>query len=206
MLLAIDTSGGTSVAIVDLDRGVIAEHSSTDPRGHAEAIGKLLRDCLEDWGGAVTSLSGVAAGMGPGPFTGLRVGIAGARAFAFGIGKPVVPVMSHDAIAYGSTHPVLVVTDARRREVFWSTYSGTDAAGLPTRTAGPALAPAAELEQHVAGYAGYQLLDGGLVSAGALGMVAELMYASRRPFAADSAVYLRSPDVTLSAGPKRVTS
>ncbi len=206
MLLAIDTSAGTSVAIVDLDRGIIAEHSSTDPRGHAEVIGELIRDCLDDWGGDVTSLSGVATGMGPGPFTGLRVGIAGARAFAFGIGKPVVPVMSHDAIAYGATQPTLVVTDARRREVFWSVYSGTDAAGLPTRTAGPALAPAAELEQHVAGYADYLLLDSGLVSAGALGMVAELMYANRRPFGADTAIYLRSPDVTLSTGPKRVTS
>ena len=151
-------------------------------------------------------MSGVVAGMGPGPFTGLRVGIAAARAFAFGAGKPLVPVISHDAIAFGATEPVLVVTDARRREVFFSTYSGTDDTGLPIRLTGPALAPAAELENHVSGYASFGLLDGGQVSAGALGMVAELMYAHGRPFAADTAVYLRSPDVTLSAGPKRVTS
>jgi len=206
MLLAIDTSAGTSVAIVDLDLGVIAEHSSTDPRGHAEVIGEFIRSCLIEWGGDVTTLSGVVAGMGPGPFTGLRVGIAAARAFAFGATKPLVPVVSHDAIALGATEPVLVVTDARRREVFYSTYSGTDAAGLPLRTAGPALAPANELENHVSRYSDFRLLDGGQVSAGALGMVAELMYVNRRPFAADAAVYLRSPDVTLSAGPKRVTS
>ncbi len=206
MLLAIDTSAGTSVAIVDRELGIIAEHSSPDPRGHAEVVGEFIKNCLTDWGGEVTTLSGVVAGMGPGPFTGLRVGIAAARAFAFGAGKPLVPVISHDAIAFGATEPVLVVTDARRREVFFSTYSGTDATGLPLRLTGPALAPASELANHVSGYAGFRLLDGGQVSAGALGLVAELMYANGRPFAADTAVYLRSPDVTLSAGPKRVTS
>lgn len=200
MLLAIDTSAGTSVAIVDRDAGIIAEHSSADPRGHAEVIGEFIQACLHDWGGDVTTLSGVVAGMGPGPFTGLRVGIAAARAFAFGSGKIVVPVASHDAIAFGAVEPVLVITDARRHEVFWSTYSGTDEAGLPIRTAGPSLAKDAELERK-----GFLLLDGGLVSAGALGMVAELQYASKRPFAADEPLYLRSPDVTLSAGPKRVT-
>lgn len=206
MLLAIDTSAGTSVAIVDRDAGVIAEHSSADTRGHAEIVGTFIRACLDDWGGAVTSLSGVVAGMGPGPFTGLRVGIAAARAFAFGAGLLVVPVVSHDAIAFGATDPVLVVTDARRRELFWSTYSGSDAAGLPLRTSGPNLARATELEHDVPGHDGYRVLDGGLVSAGALGLVAELQYANGRPFAADRPLYLRSPDVTLSVGPKRVTS
>lgn len=206
MLLAIDTSAGTSVAIVDRDAGVIAEHSSPDTRGHAELIGTFIQACLDDWGGVVTSLSGVVSGMGPGPFTGLRVGIAAARAFAFGAGKIVVPVVSHDAVAFGAEGPVLVVTDARRHELFWSTYSGSDAAGLPVRTSGPNLAKAAELEHDVPGYGGYRLLDGGLVSAASLGLIAELQYAHGRPFAADQPLYLRSPDVTLSAGPKRVTS
>jgi tRNA threonylcarbamoyl adenosine modification protein YeaZ len=206
MLLAIDTSAGTSVAIVDRDAGVIAEHSSPDTRGHAELIGTFIRACLDDWGGSVTTLSGVVSGMGPGPFTGLRVGIAAARAFAFGAGKVVVPVVSHDAVAFGADGPVLVVTDARRHELFWSTYSGSDAAGLPVRTSGPNLAKAAELEHDVPGYSGYRLLDSGLVSAASLGLVAELQYAHGRPFATDQPLYLRSPDVTLSAGPKRVTS
>lgn len=206
MLLAIDTSAGTSVAIVDLNGGILAEHSSPDTRRHAEVIGHLIRDCLVDSGAAVTDLSGVVAGMGPGPFTGLRVGIAAARAFAFGAGKQVVPIVSHDAIAYRAAGPVLVVTDARRHEVYWSTYSGSDAAGLPMRTAGPTLAKASEVESAVPGYSGYLVLDDGQVSAGALGMVAELAFANSRPFAADEALYLRSPDVTISAGPKRVTA
>jgi len=206
MLLAIDTSAGTSVAVVDREAGILAEHSSDDTRRHAEVIGELIAACLADSGIAVAALSGVVAGMGPGPFTGLRVGIASARAFAFGAGRIVVPIVSHDAIAFGQDGPLLVATDARRSEVYWSTYSGTDAVGLPIRTAGPSLAKAAELEQAVADFGAYRLLEARTVSAASLGMLAETLYANGRAFAADEPLYLRSPDVTLSAGPKRVTS
>ena len=206
MLLAIDTSAGTSVAIVDRDAGVLAEHSSDDTRRHAEVIDGLILACLEQSGVAVTTLSGVAVGMGPGPFTGLRVGIAAARAFAFGAGKPVVPVVSHDAIAYGSTRPTLVVTDARRREVYWSTYSGSDEQGLPIRTQGPALARPDDLAQAVDGYGGYVRLDAAVVSGASIGLLAEGLFLHGRPFAGGEALYLRSPDVTMSAGPKRVTA
>jgi tRNA threonylcarbamoyl adenosine modification protein YeaZ len=205
VLLAIDTSAGTSVAVVDRDAGILAEHSEADTRRHAEVIGDLIQAALRDSGIAVTDLSGVAVGMGPGPFTGLRVGIAAARAFAFGAGKPVVPVVSHDAIAFGAAGPLLVVTDARRREVYWSAYSGTDAAGLPVRDSGPGLVQPAALAEVVPGFAGYRRLDAATVSAASIGLVAELLYLHHRPFAGDQALYLRSPDVTPSAGPKRVS-
>ncbi|TBN57789.1 tRNA (adenosine(37)-N6)-threonylcarbamoyltransferase complex dimerization subunit type 1 TsaB [Glaciihabitans arcticus] len=206
MLLAIDTSAGTSVAIVDRDAGVLAEHSSDDTRRHAEVIDGLIIACLEQSGIAVTALSGVAVGMGPGPFTGLRVGIAAARAFAFGAGKPVVPVVSHDAIAFGITEPTLVVTDARRREVYWSAYSGSDEQGLPIRTQGPELARPDDLATAVDGFAGYRRLDAAVVSGASIGLLAEGLYLHGRPFAGNEAMYLRSPDVTMSAGPKRVTA
>ena len=205
MLLAIDTSAGTSVAIVDHAAGVLAEHSSDDTRGHAEIIGTLIAACLDESGVPVTALSGVVAGMGPGPFTGLRVGIAAARAFAIGAGTIVVPVVSHDAIAFGIDGPTLVATDARRSEVYWSAYSGSDAAGLPIRTRGPALAKATELATTVPGFDGYRLIEARTVSAAALGLLAESLHANGRHFALDEALYLRSPDVTISAGPKRVT-
>jgi len=205
MLLAIDTSAGTSVAVVDRDRGILAQHDSEDTRRHAEVIGDLIAACLADSGIAVADLSGVVAGMGPGPFTGLRVGIAAARVFAWGAGKPVIPVVSHDAIAFGEREPVIVATDARRREVYWSAYSGLDAAGLPVRVSGPELVKTDEL-QTVTGFESYRLITAATVSAGALGMVAETMYAAGRSFAADEPLYLRSPDVTISAGPKRVTA
>lgn len=204
MLLAIDTSAGTSVAVVDRDGGILAEHSSDDPRGHAERIGDFIQASLADAGVRPADLSGVAVGMGPGPFTGLRVGIAAARTFALGIRRPVVPIVSHDAIAFGHPRPALVVTDARRRELFWSRYDAPDDLGLPVRLAGPAIVAAADLETLRAEAAG-DLLDGGLVRAGSLGLLAESLFEHGRPFAANAPLYLRSPDVTLAAAPKRVT-
>lgn len=210
MLLSIDTSAGTSVAIVDRDQGIIAEHTEPDTRRHAEVIGELILRCLADAGVAVTELSGVAIGMGPGPFTGLRVGIAAGEAFAFGAGKSAARVVSHDSIAFqhyatGESGPILVVTDARRREVYWSTYRGADEFGLPERVDAPGLARPDELAAVVPGFAGYTRIDADAVSAGAAGMLAETLFANGRSFAGTQALYLRSPDVTVSAGPKRVS-
>ena len=207
MLLAIDTSAGISVAVVDRDAGILAERGSDDTRSHAELIGDFIHECLRESGIAVSDLSGVVAGMGPGPFTGLRVGIAAARVFAIGAGKPVIPVVSHDAIAFGLTEPTLVVTDARRREVYWSLYSRMDAAGLPVRVDGPNLDRPADLAtpDFVDRHSGYRRLDAATVSAGSLGMLAESLYANKRPFAGSEPLYLRSPDVTPSDGPKRVS-
>lgn len=206
MLLSIDTSAGTSVAVVDRDGGVLAAHAVADTMRHAEAIGALIADSLREAGVAPADLSGVVAGMGPGPFTGLRVGIAAARAFAFGAGKPVVPIVSHDAIAFeryraGARGGMLIVTDARRRERYWSAYTGCDELGLPLREDGPGLArpdalPHPQLER----------VEASRVDAGDLGMLAELLFLHRRPFAADVPLYLRSPDVTVSSGPKRVSA
>jgi tRNA threonylcarbamoyl adenosine modification protein YeaZ len=205
MLLAIDTSTGTSVAVVDRDAGVIAEVGTDDPMRHAEAIGAFIRRALADAGVAPASLSGVAAGMGPGPFTGLRVGIAAAHAFALGIGRPFVPVVSHDAVAWawyrdGGEGALQVVTDARRRESAVSGYAGIDRDGLPARIAGPALFPRDEVPV-VDGLR----LDAALVPAGGVGMIAELAYAAGRlPLTGDEPIYLRAPDVTISTG-KRVS-
>jgi tRNA threonylcarbamoyl adenosine modification protein YeaZ len=215
MLLAIDTSAGTSAAVVDRRGGVLAERSSSDTRLHAEVVGTLVAGVLAEAGVAVTALSGVAVGMGPGPFTGLRVGIAAAQAFALGAGIPVVRVVSHDAIAFaryagGGSGRLLVVTDARRREVYWSAYAGASDAGIPVRAHGPALTRPADLDGTVTG-SGFPLdgdterIDAEEVSAGALGMLAETMFSAGVPFAAAEPLYLRSPDVTLSAGPKRVS-
>lgn len=211
MLLAIDTSSGTSVAVVDRDAGVLSEVVEADTMRHAEVIGTLIREALDTAAVPVSALSGVVAGMGPGPFTGLRVGIAAAKAFAIGAGRPLVPVVSHDAVAaehYAAEHfaagqdgPLLVVTDARRRERYWTAYSGVDELGLPVRLDGPGLARPDELP-----HPAIARIDATVVSAGLLGMIAEIRFANRRPFDPDEPLYLRSPDVTLSAGPKRVSA
>ncbi|WP_353807355.1 tRNA (adenosine(37)-N6)-threonylcarbamoyltransferase complex dimerization subunit type 1 TsaB [Agromyces sp. SYSU T00194] len=206
MLLAIDTSAGTGVAVVDDDGRVVAERATDDTMRHAEAIGELLAGALADAGATGADVSAVVAGMGPGPFTGLRVGIAAAHAFAFGAGVPVLPVVSHDALAAewyaaGGTGPLLVVTDARRRERYWSAYEGLDADGLPVRVEGPGLAKPDALPE-----AAGTRLDAHRVSAAALGTLAAGMGAAGVPFAADEPLYLRSPDVTPAAAPKRVSA
>ncbi|GHD80066.1 tRNA threonylcarbamoyl adenosine modification protein YeaZ [Salinibacterium amurskyense] len=206
MLLAIDTSAGTTVAVVAADGSVRAERNSLDTRKHAEVVGDFIHGALADAGVAVTDLTGVVAGMGPGPFTGLRVGIVAARAFAFGAGLPLLPVVTHDALALGETEPVVVATDARRKELYWSTYEGSDAAGLPILVEGPALAPAAELATSVPNFEHFALRDTEPVQATRLARLAHLLRENDRPFAGEEALYLRSPDVTPSAGPKRVTA
>lgn len=210
MLLAIDTSAGTTVAIVDRDRGIISERSSADTRSHAELIGRFIAEALEESGVEVAELSAVAAGMGPGPFTGLRVGIAAAQAFALGAAKPVVRMISHDAVAFaryssGHTGPLLVVTDARRKEVYWSAYGGADAIGLPVRDAEPGLSRPDDLAAAVPGFGDYARVDAAEIPGGALGMLAETMFANGRTFAGPGALYLRPPDAIASAGPKRVS-
>jgi tRNA threonylcarbamoyl adenosine modification protein YeaZ len=209
VILAIDTSAGTSVAVVDGARGTVVERSVADTMRHAEVVGRLIHECLDASGVAVNGLDGVVAGMGPGPFTGLRVGIAAARAFAFGAGTPVFSVASHDAIAYEhastlkaagrSLGAILVVTDARRRELACTAYDGLDGDGVPVRVDGPGLAPA-----NAIGRQGFDRVNAQEVSAGALGTLASVMRAAGRSFVDSEPLYLRAPDVTLST-PKRVS-
>jgi tRNA threonylcarbamoyl adenosine modification protein YeaZ len=191
VLLAIDTSAGTSVAVV-ADGRVLAEAAEAGTRRHAEAIGTLLKAALADARIEPDAVTGVVAGMGPGPFTGLRVGIAAARAFAFGVGVPVHPVVSHDAIAFGHDERVLVVTDARRREVAWSLYEP----GV-VRLEGPQLIEREAFGSIAERYPGVTVLDPPTVSAASLALVAELLLAAGRPLGPDEALYLRAPDVTL---------
>lgn len=206
MLLAIDSSTGTSVAVVDRDGGVLAERTTRDTMSHAEVVGSLLAEVLEEAAVPASALSGVVCGMGPGPFTGLRIGIAAARVFALAADKPLVPLVSHDGIAFetyrsGHTGGLLVVTDARRRELYWSAYSGADENGIPVRIDGPGLAKPDDL-----GHAGLVRLDATTVSAGALGLLAELLHSTGGTVAADEALYLRSPDAKPSLVGKRVTA
>lgn len=195
MLLAIDTSAGTSVAVVDAGR-VLAEADEAGTRRHAEAIGTLLRAALADAGIEPRQVAGVVAGMGPGPFTGLRVGIAAARAFAFGVGVPVHPVVSHDAVAFGCEERVLVVTDARRREVAWSLYDP----GV-VRLEGPELCLRDGFDAITHRNPGVLVLDPPTVSAASLGLVAELLLTAGRPLGPAEPLYLRPPDVTMPAVP-----
>lgn len=224
VILAIDTSLGTAVAVVEADGVVRAERASENPLGHAELIGTLLEQALADAAyGPVggegapepVTLTHVAVGMGPGPFTGLRVGIAAARAFALGRGLPVIAVPSHDAVAlgihlaaalddpFGDVPRFAVVTDARRREFAFSVYDGIDDDGIPVRIAGPQLVAREGLDDALAGW-GAARRDAAAVPAAMIGALAGRAVAAGRELTGPEPLYLRAPDVTLPSRPAGV--
>lgn len=205
MILAVDTSLGTAVAIVADDGALRAEASTDDPLGHAEVIGDLLRDVVDGAGG--DSLTHVVAGMGPGPFTGLRIGIAAARAFALGRGIPVLPVPSHLAAALAVIDAdavagrFAIVTDARRREVAVTVFDGVDDDGIPRIVEDTVLVPRAGLDEALAGVRG---IEASSLSAVDLARVGARALAAGRTLAGEEPLYLRHPDVTVPGAPKRV--
>jgi tRNA threonylcarbamoyladenosine biosynthesis protein TsaB len=128
VLLAFDTATpAVTVAVHDGAR-VRSEHTIVDARRHGELLGPGIARVLADAGISASALERVAVGVGPGPFTGLRVGLMTARALGDALGIPVDGVCTLDVIAadVAADQPFLVATDARRREVYWATY---DAAG-----------------------------------------------------------------------------
>ena len=143
LVLAIDTATpAVTAGVVRLDGDsvdVLAEKVTVDPRAHAERLTPNIVGALGDAGVAVDQLDAVVVGCGPGPFTGLRVGMATAAAFGHALGIPVRGVCSLDAIAVGTTADLLVVTDARRREVYWARYRDG------VRVDGPAVNSAADV-------------------------------------------------------------
>jgi tRNA threonylcarbamoyl adenosine modification protein YeaZ len=101
---------------------VLAERVTVDARAHAERITPNVLAALADAALTMADLDAVVAGCGPGPFTGLRVGMATAAAYGHALDLPVFGVCSLDAIGGQTNGETLVVTDARRREVYWARY------------------------------------------------------------------------------------
>lgn len=137
-ILAIDTSTSrTSVALVK-DSQIVFSDFHDDPLSHSEVLPKLVSKAL-----AIESeIDLVAVGMGPGPFTGLRVGLAFAQSFALGAGINWVGVCSLDAMAAGiNQEDFIVSTDARRKERYWARYRNSK------RITEPAVSKAIELEK-----------------------------------------------------------
>ena len=130
LLLAIDTAtSAITVALHDGER-VLAESNTLDARGHGEYLAPGIVEVLTRAGLATADVSAVVVGTGPGPFTGLRVGLVTAQTFAFARGIPVFGVCSLDAMAHQAWledvagelgQSCVVATDARRKEVYWAT-------------------------------------------------------------------------------------
>jgi tRNA threonylcarbamoyl adenosine modification protein YeaZ len=153
-VLAVDTSTPIVVTgVAEVTDGAVRELAlgrAENARGHAEVLTTLILTALTDAGVRRDDLDAVVVGCGPGPFTGLRVGIATGAGFGDALGLPVYGVCSLDAIAVQAfsaapqAHDLLVVTDARRREVYYARYA--DGA----RVDGPAVSGPADLHEALA--------------------------------------------------------
>lgn len=213
LLLAFDTATPAVTAAVHDGSGVLAESYEVDARRHGElllpTIDRVLRTAEVD----KRELTGIAVGVGPGPYTGLRVGLVTAAALGHALGLPVYGVCTLDAIAHqaraeGLTGPFTVATDARRKEVYWASY---DADGR--RGTGPSVDRPAELtaEPQSVG-AGALLYPDSFpgargpehVSAGALAGFAAAELAAGRELLPNLPLYLRRPDAQVPAGYKAV--
>ncbi len=150
IVLAIDTATAATSVAISAPESVVSRRS-VDAHGHVESLAPMIADVLVESGLEPKDIEVVACGVGPGPFTGLRVGIAMAISMGVALDRPVVGVGTHDVIAHavlGFPHPstpasavtdgqgLIVATTARRAETFVSTY---DTSGQ--RVSGPIALP-----------------------------------------------------------------
>ena len=139
LVLGIESASDQCGCALAAEEGIIAEARLALPRRHAEALAPQMRFVCEQAGVALADIEVVAVDHGPGLYTGLRAGLATAKATAAALGIGVVPVGSLEALAYGATaaaqpgETVLSVLDARRGEVFWAWYRITAARSQPNR-------------------------------------------------------------------------
>jgi tRNA threonylcarbamoyl adenosine modification protein YeaZ len=218
LVLAVDTATpAVTAGVVELTADAVllrAARVEHDARKHAELLMPAVQAVCGDAGTSLRGIDAVVVGVGPGPFTGLRVGMVTAAALGDALGVPVHGVCSLDAIAAEAAGegPLLVVTDARRREVYWAAY---DAAG--NRVDGPhvdapsVVARAGELGAVAAagGSAGLVGLPVRLPeSPSPTGLVAVAAPALRAGTAPDPLVplYLRRPDAVEPGARKRVSA
>ena len=203
VLLAIDTSAGTAVAVL-VDGIVASESYDANSMQHAEQIGIQIQHVLEAAKKKSSDVSAVSVGVGPGPFTGLRVGIAAAKMFAEGVSAPIYGVGSLDAIAFANSldQPTLVLTDARRSEVFFGLYQGKTEAGVPKTLLGPGVKKQAELEVQLKAAGHSYVLANTQVSAANLGLLGLAQLAEGTANTSVVANYLRAPDAVPAKGKK----
>ncbi|WP_431930557.1 tRNA (adenosine(37)-N6)-threonylcarbamoyltransferase complex dimerization subunit type 1 TsaB [Nonomuraea jabiensis] len=213
LVLAFDTATPAVTAALHDGGRVLAEHTTIDARRHGELLVPTIERVLDEAGAALRDVTAIVAGSGPGPYTGLRVGLMTAQGLATTLGVPAYGICTLDAVAYGSglAEPFLVATDARRKEVFWARY-----ADMRTRLDGPfvdrpADVPVDGLPVVGAGAGLYAEILGESDAppypyAGALAALAAERLAQGTPLDPPRPIYLRRPDAVVPGAPKRVTA
>ncbi|MBK1783977.1 tRNA (adenosine(37)-N6)-threonylcarbamoyltransferase complex dimerization subunit type 1 TsaB [Prauserella cavernicola] len=203
LVLAIDTATlAVTAGVVSVDRETgaarpLAERVTLDARAHGELLTPHVLDAVGDAGHGLADLDAIACGVGPGPYTGLRAGMVTAAALSHSLGVPAYPVCTLDAIAASAEpgEPFRVLTDARRREVYWADY---DAEGR--RLDGPHVDKPAELTPAARVLDHEQPTPLGIVEAA---KAAILSGAQPDPL---TPLYLRRPDATEPGTRKRVST
>lgn len=216
LTLAIDTSSASVCAAVGRVAGdgcvqMLARRATIDARAHAELLSPSIAACLDEAAVTVAELAAVVVGVGPGPFTGLRVGLVTAAAIADARAIPAYAVCSLDGIAFAATGSVLVAADARRREVYWASYyegariDGPNvgrAGDVPTAGMQAMVGAGARLYADVFGLA---LLDADYPDPAALIALAAPRIRANAPGESLTPLYLRRPDAVAAPGYKAVT-
>jgi tRNA threonylcarbamoyl adenosine modification protein YeaZ len=211
-VLAIDTSSpAVTAAIVTAEGETVASRAPVAPRGHDEQLAPAVAECLAAVDLTPDRLGAVVAGLGPGPYTGLRVGLVTAAAIGYSLAIPTYGVCSLDGIGATSAEPaLLVVTDARRREVYWARYAEG------TRIDGPGVARPADLPPGVGSIAGAaadlypdawpELFRSGPAypDPAALVRAAAERISRQDPGDQLTPMYLRRPDAVVPGAPKAV--
>lgn len=210
MILSIDTClGASSVAIVDGER-VLAARSEPMTRGHQERIGVIAREAAAEAGVAFKDLTRIGVTVGPGSFTGLRVGLAFAKGLATALSIPCVGVTTLEAMAYGGEGFVAAVLDARMEQVYIQVFA--DGAALMAPDALGVGEAAARLAELYSGGPATLVGSGAPLLADVLGgakvltpaapdpvAVAKLAAARATPSHSPRPLYLRAPYATLPA-------
>ncbi|MFI6107193.1 tRNA (adenosine(37)-N6)-threonylcarbamoyltransferase complex dimerization subunit type 1 TsaB [Streptomyces sp. NPDC051310] len=215
LLLAMDTATpAVTVALHDGD-SVLAASGQVDARRHGELLLPAVHRVLREAGRPLDAVTGIVVGVGPGPYTGLRVGLVTAATFASALGGvPVHGLCTLDGLAYASgiEEPFVVATDARRKEVYWARYDD-----CRTRATGPAVDRPADIAEQVAGLpavgAGARLYaevfpdarDPEHQSAAALAALAAERLRDGGAFEEPRPMYLRRPDAQVPKNYKVVT-
>ncbi|MGY0002876.1 tRNA (adenosine(37)-N6)-threonylcarbamoyltransferase complex dimerization subunit type 1 TsaB [Micromonospora sp. I033] len=138
LVLVVDSSTpAVTAALVEVSADGVAaraQRCTVDARAHGELLAPQVDAVLADAGARPADLAAIVAGLGPGPFTGLRVGLVTAATMGQVLGVPTYGVCSLDGIGHPVAvgEPVLAASDARRREVYWAVYDGAG-----QRIAGP---------------------------------------------------------------------
>jgi tRNA threonylcarbamoyladenosine biosynthesis protein TsaB len=130
LILGIDTATRRVGVVLANEHGLLGRvelggTADTSPPRHAETLAPAIEWCCERSGVALAQVSAVAVGIGPGMFTGLRVGVTTAKVLAQTLRVPVIPVPSLDLLAYPLRYArrlVVATIDARRHELYWAIY------------------------------------------------------------------------------------